>query len=445
MSDSLVEKIAAAVLYEGYILYPYRASSRKNRERFTFGRVYPKAYSEDQNGAEPCVTQTECLVTKRAQSAALSVRVRFLQAMAREVGAPETPEHAFAAVPELEVDGRLFQTWDEAVEREVEVSVPTFSANSVDIVRFSFPETRSFETLRDRHENVVGLVRRRQAAIIGTVEARLAPIDAETWRVTVKVTNETAITPEQMAADGELLRRTLASTHALLEARGAEFLSLTDPPAAYVKAAAGCVNTGAWPVLVGDPAKRERGTMLASPIILPDYPQIAPESAGDLHDGTEIDEILSLRVLTMTEGEKREMRSVDEYARRILERTESLHAEDFLRMHGTMRDVQIPGMGDFFEEGARLTDTIVDGVTLKTGDRVRIRPGRRADAMDLMLAGRIAMIEAIEQDAEGRVHLALVVDDDPGRELGLLRQPGHRFFYEANEVEPLTEEDPCAS
>jgi len=92
---------------------------------------------------------------------------------------------------------------------------------------------------------------------------------------------------------------------------------------------------GTWPVLVGEPGQRD--TMLSSPIILYDYPQIAPESPGALFDGTEIDEILSLRILTLTDQEKLEMANGDERARQILERTESMPPEQFLKMHGVLR------------------------------------------------------------------------------------------------------------
>jgi hypothetical protein len=76
---------------------------------------------------------------------------------------------------------------------------------------------------------------------------------------------------------------------------------------------------------------------------------------------------------------------------------------------------------------------------LRPGGRVRLRPRGRADIMDLALAGMTATIEAIEQDYEGRIYLAVVVDDDPGKDLGMLRQPGHRFFFQPTEVEPLVE------
>jgi hydrogenase maturation protease len=91
-------------------------------------------------------------------------------------------------------------------------------------------------------------------------------------------------------------------------------------------------------VLVGEPGQRD--TPLASPIILYDYPQIAPESAGDLFDGTEIDEILSLRILTLTDEEKQEIRESDERARQILERTESMPAEQFMKLHGAVRGMR---------------------------------------------------------------------------------------------------------
>jgi hypothetical protein len=103
-----------------------------------------------------------------------------------------------------------------------------------------------------------------------------------------------------------------------------------------------------------------------------------------------------------------------------------------------MRGLSFPG-ADFFEETTRLNHVETDGASLQAGDRVRINPRSRADAMDMMLAGKVGLIEAIEQDAEGRVHLAIVLEEDPGRGLGMMRQPGHRFFYGVDEVEPLKE------
>jgi hypothetical protein len=92
-----------------------------------------------------------------------------------------------------------------------------------------------------------------------------------------------------------------------------------------------------------------------------------------------------------------------------------------------------------FETDRRRLECIHVGPSeLREGDRVRLRPRRRADIMDMVLDGKAATIEAIEQDFEGLVYLAVLIDDDPGKDLGALRQPGHRFFFALEEIEPLS-------
>jgi hypothetical protein len=179
--------------------------------------------------------------------------------------------------------------------------------------------------------------------------------------------------------------------------------------------------------------------MLSSPIILYDYPEIAPESKGDLFDATEIDEILSLRIMTLTDEEKKEIRAGDERGKAILERTEQMPAEQLMKLHGALRSLRpVTGMDwDPFAETPPKESVRVFGVEVKKGDRVRLWPQKSADIMDSVLAGKTATIEAIEEDFEGNVQLAVVVDDDPGRDLGELRQPGHRFFFGVEEVEPV--------
>ena len=325
------------------------------------------------------------------------------------------------------------------------MAIPEIRLDATDCrtVEFSFPAFQATEQLREGDGSIAGFIRRRQHALDGDIEIAVEPVDAAVVKFAVRFSNRTPMAAVELRKSDAVLLSTFASTHTILNAYHAEFLSLTDPPAAYAEAVAGCENTGTWPVLVGDEEKQERDTMLSSPIILYDYPQIAPESAGDLCDGTEIDEILTLRVLTMTDAEKIEMRNVDAYARRILERTESLRGNDLLKMHGTMRDVSFPG-GDFFDENTRLDHVYVRGVSLQAGAYTGApvnNQKKRADAMDLMLTDKVAAIEAIEQDAEGGVHLALVLEQDPGRDLGMMRQPGHRFFYAIDEVEPLGERE----
>lgn len=351
MNLRLVEKIADAVLYEGYILYPYRPSAVKNRQRWNFGALCPESYSRVQGGTEAWTMQTQCLVAGGAATA-LDVKVRFLHLSEREVCVPKAnlsddemqvsvKDSDLQVVPSLEAGGRLFQTWQESVER----AVPLSALNLDEVVdqprrlKFSFPESREVELLRDEVSGKVpGVIVRRRQTVEGVVEVSAESINPTTFKLTVCILNLTPLEDADGKSRNEALMRSFVSTHTILSVRGGEFVSLLDPPKGYKEAAAGCQNVGTWPVLVGEDG--ERDVMLSSPIILYDYPQIAPESAGELFDGTEIDEILTLRIMTLTDEEKREMRSSDERARRILERTEQLPAEQLMKMHGAMRSLK---------------------------------------------------------------------------------------------------------
>lgn len=449
MNRALVEQVVNAVLYEGHILYPYRPSSKKNRQRFTFGRVYPQAYSVAQKGAEPCFMQTECLALalregEETGEGFMNITVRFLQPLAREIGAAREPAGEIEWVPELRVDGNRYQTWHEAIERTVEVNWPIVESSARYRHEFQFPASRTWEPIRGTDEKVRGVILRWHEAVAGILEIGSERIGDSLLKFRIRILNETPVPDADLENKEAILMRTFASTHTILHREGGEFVSLLDPPPPYGPAAAQCKSVGTWPVLVGDETRDERDTLLSSPIILYDYPKIAPESPGDLFDGTEIDEILTLRVMTMTAGEKAEMRAVDDHARRILERTEEISMDHLLKLHGTMREVQTtraraPACEEFFNPATPVEAVTVEGVPLKVGDRVRICPKSRADVMDMALAGKIGIIEAIEHDVEGRLHFALVIEDDPGREFGMTRCPGHRFFYALDEIGLLKE------
>jgi hypothetical protein len=286
MNEELVDRIVNAVLYEGYILYPYRASAKKNRQRFTFGRVYPEAHSVAQHGAEPFVMQTECLVEGR--SSALEVKVRFLHPMAREIGRfpPSLEEdrdiESFETVPELRVGGKIYQTWQEAVEREVNVGAHSLRSLSEDLrsVAFEFPECRTAEHMFDDEQRPAGVILRRQAAIEGFVEMAAEAVDTEVFKITVRIINRSSLPDGHLDDQEAVLMRTFASTHTILRVEGGDFLSLIDPPAPKAAYAAACKNIGTWPVLVGEEDKNDRDAMISSPIILYDYPKIAPEEPG---------------------------------------------------------------------------------------------------------------------------------------------------------------------
>jgi hypothetical protein len=342
MDFKTVEKIADAVLYEGYILYPYRASAVKNRQRFNFGALMPEAYSVAERGTERWRVQTESLVLAGEQTR-LSVKGRFLHLVAREIY--QIADSQLRPVEALEVEGRLFQTWQEAVEREAKMSGVSVEELLRQPLRstFAFPATRKDEPLRDANGTDVGLISRRQEAVEGAIELRLDELQKQgenrkLFKLTASIFNTTAFEHAAQKSRDEALMCALASAHTILGVEGGEFVSLLETPDEFKEAAGACKNSGTYPVLAGDAGVRD--VMLSSPIILYDYPQIAPESDGDLFDGTEIDEILLLRIMTLTDEEKREMRSVDERARQILERVETLPPEQLMKLHGTLRGLR---------------------------------------------------------------------------------------------------------
>jgi hypothetical protein len=290
MNSESVEKVANAVLYEGYMLYPYRASAVKNRQRFNFGVLYPREYCDLQAGSDRWEMQTECLALGNAATP-LEVKVRFLQMIAR-------------------------QDFQEGVERTVCTNAAGLRALAMQPLRQAF----------------------RFDEVDGELELRAKRIDDGCFRITLVIRNLARLPNPAEVSREEILRHSPVSVHSILHTSGGKFVSSMDPPEQYKAAVSECCNLGAWPVLAGEEGQLE--TVLSAQIILYDYPQIAPESPGDLFDGTEIDEILALRILTMTETEKQEVRNGDDRARRILERTEMLPPEHFQKLHGALRGLR---------------------------------------------------------------------------------------------------------
>ncbi|HLH60968.1 MAG TPA: hypothetical protein VKV20_04730 [Ktedonobacteraceae bacterium] len=344
MKFEQIQEIANAVLYEGYLLYPYRQSAIKNRTRWIFGVIYPHEYSEANGGIDPCTTHTECLVEGSADEAELDIRVRFLHLLLRTVVKQGTTaqQRAEQNTTEWSLASRLAdEPLQEGMEREVSaLNVPLSEILAQPRrVPIEFPASR----LVEHSANAPGAeIIREQHAISGAFTISARQLDAHLFKLRIEIENTTPETGIVTNRRDAILFQSFVSTHTILQVRQGAFVSLMEPPPTLRGFACECHNSSMWPVLVGD--EGEYNAMLSSPIILYDYPQIAPESPGALFDGTEIDEILSLRILTLTDEEKEQMRQ-DERAREILERTEALTPEQFMKLHGTIRDLRPIGEG----------------------------------------------------------------------------------------------------
>ena len=346
MNLGAAEQIAKAVLYEGYMLYPYRPSSVKNQRRWNFGVLCPQEYSEAQEGTDPCVAQTQCVV-RGSLFPAVEVKIRFLQIIDRTIGllpqplsqCPQEWTPAFEVVPRLAVRGRVYQPWQEAGECEISLQVAYGDSGAPTrmLHNHNFPAERQFEPI-EIDGCIGGVIIRDRNTLSVAVEVGLERCSVDIFKVTVRICNTTPFPAAAQKSREQALAFSLISVHTVLGVRNCEFVSLLEPPDELKELTASCQNTGTWPVLIGEAGCRD--TMLSSPIILYDYPQIAPESAGDLFDGTEIDEILSLRIMTLTDAEKSEMRDSDDRARQILERTDALPPEQLMKLHGILRNLR---------------------------------------------------------------------------------------------------------
>ncbi|MFI5475575.1 hypothetical protein ACIA6D_35930 [Streptomyces cacaoi] len=462
---ALARQVADAVLFEGYVLYPYRASAAKNRLRWQFGVLVPPGWGAECE--EHDFQHTECLMEPKA-GATLSVEVRFLHARRRTVQRVR-PDGGFDTVAELRLDDRVLMPWDEGGEERVEVvaSVDELLGDGV-TQPFRRPAREDIEPVLDATGRTVGRLLRRCEEISGTIRLSARELDGpyRAMRLTVVVENTSGWTPSEARDAGReaALPHSLVATHLLMALSAGSFLSMTDPPEWAKAAVAACRNLHTWPVLAGETGSAD--LVLSSPIILEDHPAIAPESPGALYDATEIDEILALRTAALTDEEKREARGTDERAAAVIELADSMPAEVLERLHGAVRSLReatgpaapaVQGGGFPDEHGVQRPDTpwwdpaseagfdpaqdhvLVDGRPVGKGSRVELCPGlRRTDAQDIFLRGRTAKVEAVLHDVDGGVHLAVTVEGDPGADIR--REQGRFLYFQPDEVTPLEDD-----
>jgi hypothetical protein len=432
--------VADVVLFEGYVLYPYGARSDRNRVRFQWGVLSPAGAEHDAAGEGPDA-HTDVLV-QGDPAVTITATLRFLQVVERELLREDGP------VGEIELaDGGLLLPWTEATVHEETVGPVALAT----LLRGDDPH-RVVRPGDERHEPVVAAdgapvtVRRRSWPLTATLTLTAVPVGAA-CRLRLTVRNDAAWTGGDR---DRALRSSLVGTHVVVHTDGGAFVALRDPPAHLRRTVDTCEHHRLWPVLLGEAAAQD--TVLASPVILDDHPEIAPESPGDLYDATEIDELLTLRVMTLTDDEKRDARATDPRAATIVDRADHLPPEVLERLHGAVRHLAPAAAPDPFATSAPwwdpgadasvspTTDTVpIGGVAVGRGTKVWLRPSRRADAHDVFLDGRVATVAAVLHDVDGGIHLAITVDDDPGADL--YDATGRYRYFDPDEVEPLPEQE----
>ncbi|WP_333768883.1 hypothetical protein [Streptomyces sp. IBSBF 2435] len=446
--------VADAVLFEGYVLYPYRASAAKNRMRWQFGVLVPPQWGAD--SGEHSFQRTECLMEPRG-GARLFAELRFLHARRRTVQRA-LDGGGFETVAALELADRVLTPWDEGVEERVEIAVPVADLGGAE---YAFPFDRpACEETEEVYEGgrLAGRLLCTRAEVRGRIVLSAAELPGPyaVRRLTAVVENTADWRPPDGGADrAAALPRALVSAHLMLGLDAGSFLSPADPPQWAAGAAAACENVHTWPVLAGRDGRAD--VVLSSPIILEDHPAIAPESPGALYDSLEIDEILALRTSALTDQEKREARGTDARAAAVIDLADTMPPEVLERLHGAVRSLReatgqpaAPGGTGLLTapdtpwwnpaaDAAVDPDTdrvLVGGRSVGAGSRVALRPGlRRTDAQDLFLHGRSALVEAVLHDVDGGVHLAVTVEGDPGADIR--REQGRFLYFQPDEVTVL--------
>ena len=426
--------VADAVLYEGYLLYPYRASSDKNRARWQFGVLGPPG-AADRGLGEPDTLTMHTILTGVADGSSVDVHLRFLQLQHRQVVDPRGTE-----VASLRDGDRTELTWDEAVEQEVVVTADPAGDAAADT-----PVTVEGGEEVEPLPGGGSVLRRRWPlrAVVAVGTERHGPFT----RLSVTVRNDH---PDRPGTPDDATRTSLLGAHLLAVAHGCAFVSMVDPPEGAREIADRVRQDRCWPFLGG--AEGDTDLLLGSPIILYDHPQVAAESAGALFDATEIDEILTLRVMTMTDEEKAAARATDPLAAQIIDRCDSMSPEAMLNLHGVLRNphtpTEEPGLIPEVPEGVEWWDPLADNavrpdidavlvndVRVTRGSRVRLRPSRRADAQDLFFADRIARVTSVHEDVDGDQHVGVVLEDDPAADLH--DWYGRYLYFAPDEVEPV--------
>ena len=269
------------------------------------------------------------------------------------------------------------------------------------------------------------------APLSGQVTLDLDELAPGLHQVTLRVRNDT---PFDGGTRGEALEHALISTHPLLRVRGGRFVSPLQSPT--------CTNINTWPVLAAD----DDSALLGAAIVLPDHPQLAPQSRGSLFDNTEIEEALLLHVHALSDAEREEIQQGDPTVRAMIDRALTSTPDELMQLHGVMRPTEHRADAQLAPVPPRPRDApateqsaVVGEQVVRLGDRVLLRLAGRVDTYDRMLDGRTATIERIYVRYDDQTQFGVTIDDDPGQLL--MRESGRFHFFFSNEIELIRATD----
>ncbi|MEO7294341.1 MAG: hypothetical protein ABIW34_14630 [Ginsengibacter sp.] len=326
---SILEELTRTLLYEGYSLFPYHRSAIKNQKPVPFGVIYPKDYNT-YNQHSHAAMQSECIVTG-GDDLSINIIVRFLHLIKTEVLKQNNEK-------ENEVDD-VVAGW-QTIEREINsgnLLITELIKNRKEFP-IRFDKMNEDRYVYDDSDNVKAKRINSASEIKGNVIIEASTVEnmKNTFRIRVNITNTSSIVNADVIARDEALCQSFLSTHIILKSANGEFISGQNPAENFKQAIAQCKNTGTWPILVDE----SNTTMLCSPIILYDHPQINPQSKGDLFDSTEIEEALMLHFAVMSDDEKNRIADSDEKLKAMLNKVGMVTPEEMIGLHGGMHENQ---------------------------------------------------------------------------------------------------------
>ncbi|KAA9038578.1 hypothetical protein FW778_13550 [Ginsengibacter hankyongi] len=338
-ADLILENLTHTLLYEGYSLYPYYRSAVKNQKPIPFGVIFPKDYNAYHEHSHSKM-QSQSIITGD-NDLTVSVTVRFLHLRKTELfqkANNEKDNEDYIPVSNLDINGKFYNSGWQTVERKIttgDIGLTQLAKGGISIP-IEFDNMNEGELILNEKNVVVAKSVSSISEITGSILISAESIieSTDSFRITVVVTNTTGLENANTISRDEAIMQSFLSTHIILQTLQGEFISQQDTPVKWTTATAGCTNINTWPIVID----KSNTTLLSSPIILYDHPEINPQSSGDLFDSTEIEEALLLHVNLLTEEDRNRIGTEDEKMNAMLKKVNGLTPEDLHQYHSMLKE-----------------------------------------------------------------------------------------------------------